>query len=128
MNKLAFLLVLTFALGSLATVDLDVSHCVRLYCTKDVKTKIRNAAGHGRFFPAEFDKDHGSYLITESEFEQAIDGCLGRGQIVSSKNLTTLPGTDAHKFEKIAPWVDVKSGGPVWRYINPKCQEMERRK
>lgn len=102
-----------------AILFLSADHCVRLYCGKEVKQKVRTKDGHGRFFPASYDEKNKVYFVDKTTFSDVLKkDCGGSGE-------SSLWGTKVTKIpESVSPWVTVKPKEDVI-YRNPACDEGE---
>jgi|GEM_PF-6677951 len=114
----ALLVSFVFTFVSSATAaEKTVDGCVRIYCMRDQKTKLKNVDHHQQYYPAEFDKKSKNYLVSDKNFHDALVACKLEG------NLSELSGTDANKFETTAPWIVVKRGPSGVVYKNTKCKD-----
>jgi|GEM_PF-2902721 len=109
-DAFAFLVsMVTISTLSYAQTSPEVDHCVRIYCKKDVSTKVRDdETGHGSFAAAYYDKKTNTYLVDPIVMASAVVDCRVHYNMKIPLDVKTLPGTDASKFEKIAPWIVIR--------------------
>jgi hypothetical protein len=111
-------LVIALACGTSAFANLT-PYCIRVYCQKDSKTKIRTAEGHGMFLSAQYDSNQDAYLIPTNVYNRLVQ------QECHNNVGATLFGTNADKLETLASWVKVMSTNQAYA-LDPRCQSMEK--
>ena len=112
----SLILVFAFATASFATLT---PYCIRVYCKKDVNTKLRTAQGHGMFLSAQYDSDLKAYLIPKHVYNRLVT------QDCQDKMEGNLFGTNADKLESIAAWVTVAPAAIPFQ-LDERCQKMEK--
>ena len=128
MKKVLFSLALTGLLFSASSIfAATTSYCIRVYCIKDIKAKIKNTAGHGAFYPAIFDSAANTYYLSRSNFDTIINLKSCKPYTMEGTTLDKLYGTNAATLESLASWAVVK---PAPAGVNitddPKCKSMEK--
>jgi|SRR5580700_5166846 hypothetical protein len=84
-------------------------YCIRIYCQKDVKTKVKYGlleGGHAMFIPAFLDDATNTFYVRPVTLAVSTTTC----PFLSQGN--TYWGTSAHLLESIAPWKAVKEASP----------------
>jgi len=99
--------------------SLYAKNCLRIYCRKDAKTKLRNPKGHGEFFSAYYDSKGKRYIVDGNQYKETHGVCEKQYNIGESD---ALFGTDADARESIAPWVTIKRAEEDTRMVeNLQC-------
>lgn len=128
MKKILFSLALTGVLfGTTSVFAAGTAYCIRVYCIKDTKAKIKNEAGHGAFFSAIFDSAANTYYLSSSTFNKLRDLKSCKPYSSPGTALDKLYGTNAATLESLTTWVVVK---PAPLGINvaddSQCESLEK--
>lgn len=116
------LLALSSALDLYAQSSLE-PYCIRIYCTKDKASKVRNTRGHGQFYPALYSSQKNLYYIHPSHILM-----LFQHNCSAYEDKRDFYGSNAAKYETFAEVIKVEKApaGINVEYRNQACTDKEK--